>query len=116
MPRSARACFSSGPPNDMFNQLMEAGKRSQEHDVKQVVRRSSGYSDPNNPHIFIEATRDGEPIGRMTFELYENQVPRTVANFIALISGVNQQKLAYEGTKIHRIVGGFVVTGGDIKN
>src|SRR5258705_13453489 len=46
--------------------------------------------------------------GTMKAELYEKDAPKTVANF---------EKLAnsgfYDGTKLHRVIKGFMVQGGD---
>ncbi|MCC7087429.1 MAG: peptidylprolyl isomerase [Pirellulales bacterium] len=46
--------------------------------------------------------------GDMVVELFENEAPNTVANFISLVeSGF------YDGTKFHRVLPGFVAQGGD---
>jgi cyclophilin family peptidyl-prolyl cis-trans isomerase len=46
--------------------------------------------------------------GRVVIELFENEAPNTVANFISLAeSGF------YDGTKFHRFVPDFMVQGGD---
>lgn len=50
-------------------------------------------------------------IGRITFELFEDVVPRTTKNFIELAKGFNSR--GYKGSKVHRIVPGFVIQGGD---
>lgn len=45
---------------------------------------------------------------KMTFELYPEYAPETVANFISLAkSGF------YNGLKFHRIIAGFMIQGGD---
>lgn len=46
--------------------------------------------------------------GELTIELFENEAPNTVANFISLI-----EKKFYNGLKFHRVVEGFVAQGGD---
>lgn len=59
-----------------------------------------------------------EETHRMTFELYDDKCPKTVENFLALCSGengtVDGKKLAYKDTKIHRVVKGAWIQGGDI--
>lgn len=54
-------------------------------------------------HATIETSR-----GTMTAELYDNEAPKTVANF---------EKLAnegyYDGVKFHRVIDDFVIQGGD---
>ena len=44
----------------------------------------------------------------MTVELFENEAPNTVANFISLV-----EKGFYNGTPFHRVIGGFMAQGGD---
>ena len=41
-------------------------------------------------------------------ELFENEAPNTVANFVSLA-----EKGFYNGTKFHRVIGGFMAQGGD---
>lgn len=45
--------------------------------------------------------------GEITLELYENEAPETVANFIHLI-----EKGFYDGRTFHRVIGNFMVQGG----
>ena len=70
---------------------------------------SSTQTKQTEPHCFMKITRDGEPIGTLTFRLKVNDCPRTVNNFIALCSGENKEKLTYKGSPFHRIVTGFMV-------
>jgi peptidyl-prolyl cis-trans isomerase B (cyclophilin B) len=56
-----------------------------------------------NPRVALETSA-----GRIELELFEDDAPNTVANFISLI-----EKKFYDGTKFHRIVKDFMVQGGD---
>lgn len=65
-----------------------------------------------NPVVFIEfAMRENNKIfqlGRCEFVLYRDKVPRTVKNFITLLE-------KYKGSKLHRIIPGFMIQGGDFE-
>lgn len=48
--------------------------------------------------------------------MFGNEVPKTVENFVSLCEGNiidNDVKLAYAGSKFHRIIPGFMLQGGD---
>lgn len=52
-------------------------------------------------------SRTGEPLGRITFELFKDVVPRTAENFRQLCTGeykVNNKPQGYKGSRFHRIV------------
>lgn len=55
-------------------------------------------------------TRD-RLIGRVECELFEDVVPRTVKNFVELIKKGRGE--GYKGCKMHRIIPGFMIQGGD---
>jgi peptidyl-prolyl cis-trans isomerase A (cyclophilin A) len=61
-------------------------------------------------------------LGKLSCELYEDKAPITVANFVGLARGLRPfkapngewvTKAAYDGTKFHRVIKGFMVQGGD---
>ena len=63
-------------------------------------------------------------MGEMVAELYEDQAPRTVANFVALAtggvewtnpSGEKTSEPLYSGTIFHRVIRDFMLQGGDPK-
>ena len=65
--------------------------------------------------LAAEAERDDLPRvrfetgkGVIVLELFEDQAPYTVANFIELVGGG-----FYDGTKFHRVLPGFMAQGGD---
>jgi peptidyl-prolyl cis-trans isomerase A (cyclophilin A) len=61
--------------------------------------------------------------GPFTIELFENEAPHTVANFVGLAEGTKEwtdprtrQKVKtpyYNGTIFHRVIDGFMIQGGD---
>jgi peptidyl-prolyl cis-trans isomerase B (cyclophilin B) len=57
----------------------------------------------DNPRATISTTK-----GDMEVELYENQAPNTVANFISLT-----ERKFFDGLKFHRVIPNFMVQGGD---
>jgi len=56
--------------------------------------------------------------GRVTFQLFDEEVPKTCKNFRYLCSnGLNNKtKPAYEGSSFHRVIKDFMIQGGDITN
>lgn len=58
--------------------------------------------------------------GDILLELYANDVPMTVANFVSLSEGTNNQMADsirgnrfYDGIRFHRVVNSFIIQGGD---
>jgi cyclophilin family peptidyl-prolyl cis-trans isomerase len=69
-----------------------------------------------NPIVFIEFATRKQKLGRVEMELFENKAPRTVANFLALITGQNNYNDSYKGCNVHRIIPGFMIQTGDFTN
>uniref|UniRef100_A0A8C2YS67 Peptidyl-prolyl cis-trans isomerase n=1 Tax=Chinchilla lanigera TaxID=34839 RepID=A0A8C2YS67_CHILA len=61
--------------------------------------------------MFFTIATDGELLGRVSFELYTDQVPKTAENFCALSTA--EKGIGYKGSCFHRIIPGFVWQGGD---
>jgi cyclophilin family peptidyl-prolyl cis-trans isomerase len=55
------------------------------------------------PQVKIETTN-----GTIIVELFENEAPNTVANFVSLV-----ESHFYDGTPFHRVIPGFMAQGGD---
>ncbi|KAI9636793.1 cyclophilin-like domain-containing protein [Dioszegia hungarica] len=66
---------------------------------------------------YFDITIGAQPAGRITFELYDELLPKTTENFKQLCIGdkVNASgvKLAYAGSGFHRCIKGFMLQGGD---
>ena len=59
----------------------------------------------------MEIAIGGEPVGNLAIELKADAVPKTAANFRALCT--HEQGFGYKGSKIHRVLRGFMAQGGD---
>ena len=59
---------------------------------------------------------DGQDAGEIKLNMFGNEVPKTVENFVTLCEGKvmdNDVQLTYEGSKFHRIIPNFMIQGGD---
>ena len=73
---------------------------------------------PENSQCFfdIEIGTEGEEgyeKGRIVFEVFTKQVPKTAENFRQLCTGEQGELYHYKGSKFHRIVKDHVMQGGD---
>ncbi|XP_032774080.1 peptidyl-prolyl cis-trans isomerase A-like [Rattus rattus] len=65
-----------------------------------------------NLTMFFNITADGEPLGRVSLELFADKVPRTGENFRSLSTG--EKGFGYKGSSFHRIIPGFMCQGGKV--
>lgn len=73
---------------------------------------------PSHSRCFFDITIGNKPAGRVTFELYDDVVPKTADNFRALCTGEkgkgkSGKPLTYKGSKFHRVIKQFMIQGGD---
>ncbi len=69
---------------------------------EQKLRTAEAEAD-DLPRVLLKTNQ-----GDITIELFENEAPNTVANFISLV-----EKKFYDGIVFHRVLGGFMAQGGD---
>uniref|UniRef100_A0A8C5R0Y3 Peptidyl-prolyl cis-trans isomerase n=1 Tax=Leptobrachium leishanense TaxID=445787 RepID=A0A8C5R0Y3_9ANUR len=79
----------------------------------QAFRAASSCS-KSNPRVYMDMVADGQPLGRVTFELRADVVPKTAENFRALCTG--EKGFGYKGSTFHRIIPQFMCQGGDFTN
>jgi cyclophilin family peptidyl-prolyl cis-trans isomerase/anti-sigma28 factor (negative regulator of flagellin synthesis) len=82
-------------------------KEAIEHDRpkvdKEMAIRAAEAKADDLPRVKITTSK-----GDIVVELFENEAPNTVANFVELV-----EKGFYDGTPFHRVIGGFMAQGGD---
>lgn len=66
---------------------------------------------PVRPQAFFELTMDGNPMGRVVFELANDIVPKTVKNFTNLCG---TDTYTYRDSVIHQINRNGFISGGDV--
>ena len=69
---------------------------------EQEIRQKEAQAD-DLPRVELETSQ-----GKIVLELFENEAPQTVANFIHLV-----EKKFYDDTTFHRVLPGFMAQGGD---
>jgi cyclophilin family peptidyl-prolyl cis-trans isomerase len=82
--------------------LAELPEQKKQWEIERAIRAREAAAD-NLPRVKFETTK-----GTIVLELFEDEAPQAVANFINLV-----EKKFYDGTPFHRVLGGFMAQGGD---
>ncbi|MGQ9505823.1 MAG: peptidylprolyl isomerase [Thermogutta sp.] len=92
----------AGIQDDQVKALENAANfYSQQWPVEQQKRQAEAKAD-DLPRVLFKTTK-----GDILLELFENEAPNTVANFITLV-----EQGFYNGLTFHRVIPGFVAQGG----
>ncbi|XP_063457011.1 peptidyl-prolyl cis-trans isomerase A-like [Pan paniscus] len=69
------------------------------------------YYQPWSTPLFFNIADEGKPLGRVSFNLFADKIPKTAENFHALSTG--EKGFGFKGFCFHRIIPGFMYQGGD---
>lgn len=91
---------SASPESAQFVKTCEESVESWKNE--QEIRAKEAEAD-DLPRVLFKTSK-----GDITLELFENEAPNTVANFLSLVEAKK-----YDGVKFHRVIPGFMAQGGD---
>lgn len=66
--------------------------------------------------IYFDISIGGRDVGKLTFRLFDDIVPKTALNFRCLSTGERGGHLSYKNSIFHRVIPGFMCQGGDFTN
>jgi cyclophilin family peptidyl-prolyl cis-trans isomerase len=94
---------TAGAAPEQMAELEQAVDKEREKVTEEMAKRKAESSADDLPRVKLTTSA-----GDVVIELFENEAPNTVANFISLV-----EKGFYAGTPFHRVIGGFMAQGGD---
>ena len=94
---------AAGAPAARVAEMEEGVTRSRPKVAAESTRRAAETAADDLPRVMIKTSA-----GDLVVELFEDDAPNTVANFVSLV-----EKGFYDGAPFHRVIGGFVAQGGD---
>jgi len=101
-----RQGFSDEQIRNFFSSPQQPQPQQQTRQQQQPEQRSK---------VQFRISAGNEDYGTITMELFDEVVPRTVANFVGIASGQNPQGFSYKNTIFHRIIPEFMLQGGDFE-
>ncbi|XP_023573281.1 E3 SUMO-protein ligase RanBP2 isoform X3 [Octodon degus] len=104
--------FKTKEMAECFKKKFEECQQSLLKLQKGQVSLAAELSKETNPVVFFDVCADGEPLGRVTMELFSDIVPHTAENFRALCTG--EKGFGFKNSTFHRVIPDFVCQGGDI--
>jgi cyclophilin family peptidyl-prolyl cis-trans isomerase len=94
---------AAGAAADRLGELRQAAATERAKVAPEMAKRAAEAKADDLPRVKLTTSQ-----GAIVVELFENEAPNTVANFIALV-----EKGFYAGTPFHRVIPGFMAQGGD---
>ena len=117
LPPSPRNDGDSPPPPSPSRIAAAAAAAAAGPSSSSPKRSRSDVFKTGNPHAYMDIEIDGRDVGRVEFELFKREVPRTAENFRCLFTGERGTgresglALDYTASTFHRIIPGFMAQG-----
>lgn len=84
--------------------------------IKKAYRHYYSLKATPTHYAFMDIEIDGKDAGRINFELFGKDAPKTVNNFLAFCSGEYSPYTKYKDSYLHKVVHGKFIKGGDFMN
>jgi cyclophilin family peptidyl-prolyl cis-trans isomerase len=84
--------------------------------IKRAYRNYYSIRATPTHFAFMDIEIDGKDAGRINFELFGKDAPKTVNNFLAFCSGEYSPYTKYRDSYLHKVVHGKFIKGGDFIN
>jgi len=94
---------ANGIPAEKITELRADIEKERPKVEAEMAKRAADAAADDRPRVKIVTSK-----GEIVVELFEDDAPNAVANFISLV-----EKGFYDGTPFHRVIGGFMAQGGD---
>jgi cyclophilin family peptidyl-prolyl cis-trans isomerase len=94
---------AAGAAKQQIAELEDAIETERPKVAAEMEKRKAEAAADDLPRVKLSTSA-----GDIVIELFENEAPNAVANFISLV-----EKGFYAGTPFHRVIGGFMAQGGD---
>lgn len=101
--------------NKKIDQKVLDFKENYDNKSNEIIPKPINFEDTNSQPYF-DITCDDILIGRVIFQLFDEDVPKTCKNFryLSSLGLFNKNKPSYEDVSFHRIIKDFMIQGGDI--
>jgi len=109
-----RQGFSDEQIRNFFSSPQQTQQRQQQPQRQQQTQQQQQQPEQRSK-VQFRVSAGNEDYGTITMELFDEVVPRTVANFVGIASGQNSQGFSYKNTIFHRIIPDFMLQGGDFE-
>ena len=107
-------------PKVIENNIYEQFNDNSEKDIEKNIDDKKKDIDVNNTNLqpYFDINIDNVPAGRVIFQLFDDETPKTCKNFRYLCSKglINKDKPEYQDTIFHRVIKDFMIQGGDVTN
>jgi len=94
------------PPQQQQRQPIQQQQR-------QPTQQQPAAAAPARTQIFFNVAADGQDLGQIRMELFNEVVPKTAENFRQLATG--EAGVSYTGSSFHRVIPKFMLQGGDFE-